>query len=113
MPTLVPEKRGAGPQFPRHYNHLPPLAVPDQARYGPPGPKHDPEHPIAFTEEAGGVVATCTICGWLRYVETAQDADRVSAVHKCRSDDRCLICGPPVRLKDDDCTHRLTKGAAQ
>lgn len=108
MPSLAPEKRGAGLQLPRVDDRLP-LRRPDQTRYGP-KPQHQPgETGIAHTSEGDGIVTTCRVCGWLRWHETDQDADRIAGEHKCRAKDRCLICGPPYRLEDLDCPHLMTE----
>ncbi|MEV5001978.1 hypothetical protein [Nocardioides sp. LML1-1-1.1] len=104
MPYLAPEKRAAGTWAP-HPNDLPPLPRPDQTRYGPKPAPDSETTGIATTHEGGGTVTTCRVCGWLRFHETDQDAQRISAEHTCRRGDRCLACGPPYRLGKDGCPH--------
>lgn len=112
MPSLAPEKRAAGSWAP-HPDGRPALPRPDQTRYGP-KPQHQPgETGIAFTPEGEGVVTTCRVCGWLRWHETDQDANRIAAEHKCRAKDRCFVCSPPYRLEDLDCPHLMTEAKAK
>lgn len=69
---------------------------------------------VVFTEEAGGHVATCTGCGWLRWEpEDNRAVLRVHATgHRCRKGDPCLLCGRPVRLGDEGCAHWTPRKAA-
>lgn len=105
MPRLAPEKRGAGLQAPRPDTGLPPLPIPDQSRYGPVVPREPGAVGIAYTAEGGGTVATCRVCGWLRWSETDAEAERHGRAHACLSESRCFVCGPPRRLKDEACPH--------
>lgn len=62
------------------WDTAPPRPAPDQTRYGPRGVTIDGDRKrlIAYTNEGGGVVATCKGCGYEVYGETRQAAERAA-----------------------------------
>lgn len=39
---------------------------------------------VAYSEEGGGVLATCKDCGWLTWTSTSQRTRAASKKHKCK-----------------------------